>query len=208
MNTTNATDTLESGDDVRLISAIAEGDRDAFEQLVHLHGARMMSVARRFLRCEEDVNDAIQDALVCAFKNAGRFEGNSRLSTWLHRITVNACLMKLRSQRRRHEVKVEDLLPTFDETGHRTSSLRPWNDGPVEAVTSSETRQQVRECIDRLPDDYRTVLLMRDIEQLDTDETAKLLDCSPACVKTRLHRARMALRELLTPIFAADRDDC
>jgi RNA polymerase sigma-70 factor (ECF subfamily) len=201
------TDTLGSAADVQLVSAIVAGDHAAFEQLVHVHGGQMMSVARRFLRCEEDVNDAIQDALVCVFKNAGRFEGNSRLSTWLHRITVNACLMKLRSQRRRHEVKIEDLLPVFDETGHRTSSLSPWNDGPVEAASSSETRRQVRECIDQLPDDYRTVLLLRDIEQLDTDETAKLLDCSPACVKTRLHRARMALRELLTPIFAAGRDD-
>ena len=207
MNTT--TTTIESaGDDVQLISSIAGGDHAAFEQLVDAHGGQMMSVARRFLRCEEDVNDAIQEALICVFKNAGRFEGNSRLSTWLHRITVNACLMKLRSQRRRHEVKIEDLLPTFDDTGHRTSTLRPWNDGPVEAASNSETRRQVRECIDQLPEDYRTVLLLRDIEQLDTDETAKLLDCSSACVKTRLHRARMALRELLTPIFAADRDVC
>jgi RNA polymerase sigma-70 factor (ECF subfamily) len=200
MNTI-ATDKLESGDDVQLIGAIAAGDHAAFEQLVHVHGGQMMSVARRFLRREEDVNDAIQDALVCVFRNASRFEGSSRLSTWLHRITVNACLMKLRSQRRRHEVKIEELLPTFDDTGHRTGLLRPWNDGPVEAASSSETRRQVRECIDRLPEEYRTVLLLRDIEQLDTDETAKLLNCSAACVKTRLHRARQALRTLLSPMF-------
>jgi len=162
----------------------------------------MSAVARRFLRSEEDVNDALQDALICVFKNAAHFRQDSRVSTWLHRIVVNACLMKLRSQRRRHEVEIEDLLPTFDESGHQTQPVRAWDDGPLADAQRSETRQHVRDCIDKLPGDYRTVLLLRDIEQMDTEEVAKLLDCSSGCVKTRLHRARQALRTLLTPMFA------
>jgi RNA polymerase sigma-70 factor (ECF subfamily) len=168
---------------------------------VRVHGGQMTSVARRFMNCDEDVNDALQDALVCVYKNADKFEGGSKLSTWLHRITVNSCLMKLRSQRRRHEVKIEELLPTFDDTGHQTQRVVAWGDGPLADISRDETRQRVRECIDQLPEGYRAVLLLRDIEQLDTDETARLLDCSPACVKTRLHRARQALRTLLAPMF-------
>jgi RNA polymerase sigma-70 factor (ECF subfamily) len=199
MNT--ATTTL---DDVELIASVAAGDHAAFEALVTIHGGKMMTVARRFLRDEQDVNDAIQDALVGVFRNASKFQSNSKLSTWLHRITVNSCLMKLRSQRRKHEVKIEDMLPTFDETGHQTQRVAAWGDGPLSEALREETRQNVRTCIEKLPEEYRSVLLLRDIEQMDTDETAKLLDCSAACVKTRLHRARQALRKLLAPMFEGD----
>jgi len=199
MNLTNPTSA-----DAELIDAVAAGDERAFEQLVQLHGGQMTTVARRFLRCEQDVNDAIQDALISVFKNANRFEQNCKLSTWLHRITVNACLMKLRSQRRRHEVEIDDLLPTFDETGHQSAPDAAWSDGPVAHAARVELQQHVRACTDQLPDDYRNVLLMRDIEQLDTDEAARMLHCSTACVKTRLHRARQALRTLLSPMMQAD----
>ena len=184
-----------------LIAAIAAGDERAFERLLDAHGGQMTAVARRFMRSEEDVNDAMQDALICVFRNAGTFRQDAKPSTWLHRIVVNACLMKLRSQRRRHEQDIEDLLPTFDETGHHTRHPAAWTDGPAVDASRTEVRQSVRDCIDRLPEEYRTVLLLRDIEQLDTDETAKLLDCTSGCVKTRLHRARQALRTLLQPMF-------
>ncbi|CAN5581107.1 RNA polymerase sigma factor SigM [soil metagenome] len=189
--------------DAQLIEAIASGDADAFEQLVQLHGGQMFTVARRFLRCEQDVNDAIQDALLSVFKNASRFEQNCKLSTWLHRITVNACLMKLRSQRRRHEVEIDELLPSFDETGHRREPGSSWPESPLGHVSRSEVQQRVRACINQLPDDYRTVLLLRDIDQVDTEEAADLLHCSTSCVKTRLHRARQALRTLLAPMMEA-----
>jgi len=190
--------------DTGLIERICAGDAHAFEELVAMHGGHMMTVARRFLRCEQDVYDAVQDALISVFKNAGRFEQNSKLSTWLHRITVNACLMKLRSQRRRHEVEIDDLLPTFDNTGHQSAPNAAWSDGPLAHASRSELQKRVRACIDQLPDDYRNVLMLRDIEQLDTDEAARMLDCSAACVKTRLHRARQALRTLLSPMMQAD----
>src|SRR5439155_15799154 len=85
--------------DLEMISAIAAGDERAFERLFQSHGGQMTAVARRFLRSEDDVNDAVQDALICVFKNAGGFRQDAKLSTWLHRIVVNACLMKLRLQR-------------------------------------------------------------------------------------------------------------
>jgi len=197
------TDTLTACDDVSLVCAIANGEHQAFEALVKQHGGQMMAVARRLLRSEEDVNDAMQEALVCVFKNARQFQHQSRLSKWLHRIVVNACLMKLRTQRRRH-APIEEMLPTFDETGHRISPGNSWGDGPLERASSTELRSHVRESIDRLPETHRTVLLLRDIEELDTAETARLLECSEACVKTRLHRARQALRTLLAPTFESE----
>ena len=130
------------------------------------------------------------------------------LSTWLHRIAVNAALMKLRSRRRHPEDSIEDLLPKYTEDGHREDGhqgnlTKPWKE-PEGLLQRQETRSLVRECIDRLPKTYRTVLLLRDIEELDTEEAAQLIGISPNAVKIRLHRARQALRTLLDPHFRED----
>lgn len=186
-----------------LVAGMRRGDSHAIERIVTLHGPRMLAVAKRFLRDENDANDAVQDAFIGAFRNSASFEGQSRLSTWLHRVTVNACLMKRRAASRRHEVNVDDLQPSFDATGHYARPIATWDSPQVKGVMQSELRDQVRACIDQLPEAYRTVLLLRDIEEMDTDEAAKVLGCSEGCVKTRLHRARAALRELLEPMFAA-----
>jgi RNA polymerase sigma-70 factor (ECF subfamily) len=189
----------EALDETRLIARLRRREEGAFELLVRENGARLLAVCRRFLRSEEDARDALQDAFVSAFRSLDRFEGGSRLSTWLHRICVNACLMKLRLRRRRPEEAIEDLLPKFLEDGHAAVPSAPW-EGSVEALLErAETRALVRSAIDRLPESYRTVLLLRDIEELDTDETARVLEVSSNAVKIRLHRARQALRELLDP---------
>lgn len=191
-----------SASDAALIGGLQAGDDAAFEELVRAHGPHIAAVARRLMGNEQDAADAIQDALVCVLRKAGQFAGGSKLSTWLHRVTVNACLMRLRSEGRRREVNVDDLMPAFDAAGHHLR--RPPavdHGGPVDAASTAELRQTVRACIDRLPDAYREVILLRDIEELDTDATASLLGCSPNCVKTRLHRARCALRELLLPVM-------
>ena len=108
--------------------------------------------------------------------------------------------MKLRAQSRSRQIPIDDLLPTFDETGHHARPVRQWEDQALLRLGREETRVQVRACIDRLPAAYRTVLLLRDIEELDTEETAKQLGITPGAVKTRLHRARQALRTLLEPV--------
>jgi RNA polymerase sigma-70 factor (ECF subfamily) len=119
----------------------------------------------------------------------------------MYRIVVNACLTKLRTKTRRPEVPIDDLLPTFDETGHHSRPVRPWRDQALAQLTQAETCALVRACIDRLPDPYGRVLLLRDIEELDTEQAAQHLEITPAAVKTRLHRARQALRLLLEPLF-------
>jgi len=189
--------------DAQMMTGVRAQDHAAFESLVRTHGDRMMAVARRMMKSEQDAADALQDALICVFRKADGFEGTSKLSTWLHRVTVNACLMRLRAAGRRHEVNVDQMLPTFDETGHHARPVARWDGAPDEAAIKGELREKVRQCIDLLPEAHRSVLLLRDIEELDTEESARLLGCTPNCVKTRLHRARCALRELLAPEFAS-----
>ena len=184
------------------VSRLKAGDDAACEQFVRQHGGAMLAVARRFLRDEHDAADAVQDAFLSAFRAIREFAGGSKLSTWLHRIVVNACLMKLRSARSRPTASIESLLPTFDDTGHHANGVRSWSEPPQDGLAAAELRARVRQCIEQLPEAYRTILLLRDIEELDTQETAERLGISQAAVKVRLHRARLALRTLLDPVMA------
>ncbi len=183
--------------DATLVDRLRAGDPQAFETLVREHGGRMLAVARRVVSAEDDARDVVQEALLSAFRSIRSFEGTARLSTWLHRIVVNAGLMKLRSRRRRREDSIDDLLPHFDEDGHFAEPVTHWDAHAETLLERRETRDIVRRAIDRLPDNYRIVLILRDIEELDTDETAAALGIMPNAVKTRLHRARQALRTLL-----------
>jgi RNA polymerase sigma-70 factor (ECF subfamily) len=136
-----------------------------------------------------------------ALRGLSQFDGRASLATWLHRIFVNAALMKLRSRKRRPERSIDDFLPRFlaDEWEHQAIEPAAWIATAGDEAERGELCRQVRAAIDELPINYRTVLLLRDIEELDTDTTAALLGTSTAVVKTRLHRARRALRELLDP---------
>ena len=182
-----------------LVEKLRAGDDKAYEVLVRTHGGRMLAVAQRLLRNEDDAHDAVQDAFLSAFRSIARFEGSARLSTWLHRIVVNAALMKLRTRRRKPEQSIEDLLPSFLADGHLANPASAWRTSPSGALERSQLSRFVRDAIDRLPDSYRIVLLLRDIEELDTEETAAVLGMTANAVKTRLHRARQALRTLLEP---------
>jgi RNA polymerase sigma-70 factor (ECF subfamily) len=186
-------------DDRVLLQRLRSGEDTAYEELVRAYGGRLLAVARRFLPSEDDARDALQDAFLNAFRSIDRFEGQAQLSTWLHRIVVNACLMKLRTRRRKPEQSIDDLLPGWQEDGHPERPASAWRTNSLEALQRVELRELVRAKIQLLPESYRNVLMLRDIEDLDTEETAKAMGISPGAVKTRLHRARQALRELLEP---------
>ena len=182
-----------------LITQLQSGDSGAFEQLVRRDTPRLLRVARRFFDSEEDARDAVQDAFVAAFKSIGNFAASSRLSTWLHRIVINACLMKLRTRRRKPEEDIEQYLPRFLEDGHQVESSVAWNESAETMLQRAETAAIVRDAIARLPESYRQVLTLRDIEELTTEEVAEILGMTPNAVKIRLHRGRQALRTLLDP---------
>src|SRR5262249_33699359 len=188
-------------DESSLLAGLRSGEGWAYEALVRAFGGRLLLVARRFLRNEDDARDALQDAFLSAFRGIDRFAGEARLSTWLNRIVINAALMKLRKRQRQPERPIDELLPQFLEDGHRAHPTAGWRATPADDAQRQETLALVRDAIDQLPDTYRTVLLLRDIEELDTGECARLLGVTVGVVKTRLHRARQALRTLLDPHF-------
>ena len=182
--------------EARLVERLKAGDDDAFEALVRDNTGRMLAVARRLVGEESDARDVVQDAFLAAFRGIDRFGGHAKLSTWLHRIVVNTALMKLRAARRRPEEPIGPLLPSFADDGHHNDAHADWGD-PEQALAREETRHVVRQAIQRLPDSYRSVLVLRDIEELDTRHAADALGLTENAVKIRLHRARQALRTLL-----------
>lgn len=188
-------------DDPELVAALRAGELTAFETIVREQARGLLAVARRLLRNDDDAREAVQDAFVSAFRSCRRFEGSSRISTWLHRIVVNSCLMRLRTQRRRIEVPIDDWLPRFLPDGHHEDSFVDWSNAAYALIEQEETCALVRRCIAQLPNSYRTVLVMHDIEGIPVDEVATALDVSSNAVHVRLHRARQALRTLLDPVF-------
>lgn len=190
-------DSVGEREEAALLGGIRRGDKRGYEQLVRQYGGMMLAVARRLLRNEDDARDAVQDAFLNAFRALPRFREEAKLSTWLHRIAMNAALMKLRAAKRRSEVNSDYLLPLFDEQGRHAKPVSSLAMTTESLLLSRETRVHVHACIDRLPAAYRTVLILRDIEELDTAEAAEILGTTPNAVKIRLHRARQALRPVL-----------
>lgn len=193
----------DDADDPGLVARLKRGDAQAFEELVRRYSGRLLRAARRVLMSEEDARDAVQDTFIAVFRAIGAFDAGARLSTWLHRIVINASLMKLRTRRRKPEEEIEQYLPRFLEDGHQTPPSAPWMDSADALLEREELRRLVRTSIEQLPETYRTVLVLRDLEELSTEETAEMLGASPNAVKIRLHRARQALRTLLDPYVRA-----
>jgi RNA polymerase sigma-70 factor (ECF subfamily) len=188
-------------DEQALVERLRAGDAGAFETLVRTQMPRMLAVARRMLPTDEDARDAVQDAFLNAYRSIGRFEGQARLSTWLHRIVVNAALMKLRTRRRKPEEPLELREPAFAPDGHHAARYATWDEDVEELAGREQTRQLVRDAILALPGNYRDVVILRDIQELSTDEAAGALGITPNAVKIRLHRARQALRDVLDAHF-------
>ncbi len=190
-----------SASESSLLARLRAGDDDAYQELLRIPGGRLLAVARRLMSNEEDARDCLQDAFLSAFRAIDRFEGNSKLGTWLHRIVVNACLMRLRSRKSKPEGLVDPQLPEFDDYGFRIGPTEMSPFSADELLERQEVREQVREGIAGLPENYRTVLVLRDIEELNTAQTAEMLGLTPGAVKVRLHRARLALRSQIGSLF-------
>jgi RNA polymerase sigma-70 factor (ECF subfamily) len=189
-------------EEATLIDRLRGGDTTALEELMERFAPRVYRLAYGITHNEADAEEIVQDVFLNLFRKIDGFEGRAALGTWIYRISVNAALIKRRGKRVELEVLLEDHLPTFREDGHRegdrTMLLADWSQTPEEELLSAETRRAVRRMIASLPDPYRVVLLLRDLEGLSSEESAEILGESVASVKSRLHRARMALREQVT----------
>jgi RNA polymerase sigma-70 factor, ECF subfamily len=184
-----------------LLARLRAGEDRAYEELVRAETRSLLAVARRLLRHEEDAQDAVQQAFLSAFRALPGFDGRCRLKTWLHRIVTNAALSKLRAREPYCEQSIDELLPVFLEDGRHADQFGEWSLPADMRLVRHETRIQVRNAIERLPAPYRTVLLLRDLEEFSTEQVAEALGVSLDTVKQRLHRARQALMKLLNPLM-------
>jgi RNA polymerase sigma-70 factor (ECF subfamily) len=194
-------------EELDLVSRLQRGDAEAFECLVRTRAGGLLRCARKLLGNEDDAREAVQDAFLQASRHIGSFQCQCQLSTWLHKIALNAALMKRRARACRPQVSIDDLVPRFVEDGHHADPPAEWQEPVEAALEREETKQLVRASIDLLPDTYRTVLILRELDQLDTEATADALGITPNAVKIRLHRARQALRTLLDPHFRSESRD-
>ena len=181
-------------EDRALVAAHVAGDTTAFGTLFARHRDRLWAVALRTTGDPEEAADALQDAMIAAFRRAETYRGDAAVTTWLHRIVVNACLDRLR----RRKVRAADPLPEQPEDQQdRAAAAARDRDDPAAAAERSEVRRRVRAALDRLPVEQRVALVLVDMEGCSVDEAARLLDAAPGTVKSRCSRGRARLRVLL-----------
>jgi len=183
-------------DESGLVERLRRGDEAAFEEVLRRYELKVYNLTRGMVRNDEDAQDAMQETFLSVFKNIGRFKGDSSLSTWIYRIAVNSALMKLRKRRQDDKtVSIDEYMPAFDETGHRVAVVPDWHPSVDQTLLNKELAGLLRGWIGELAPEYRTVFLLRDQEGLSNEEVAAVLKLSVAAVKSRLHRARIYLRE-------------
>jgi len=186
-------------EEAQLIERLRVGCHSAFRELVETHGGRMLAAANGLLHNEEDAREVLQEAFLSAFKALASFDGRCALGTWLHRITVNAALMRMRAQQSRVYETVDELLPDFVGLGVFAGAQAEWSEGPGSGAERAELQGAVLAAIASLPESHRVPLLLRDIEGLSNADVAGELGVSVNAAKIRVHRARQALRTLLAP---------
>ena len=197
---------MSDATELALVARLRDGDVEALEALMTRYASRVYRLAFGITRNDADAEEVVQDVFWSVFRKIGSFEGRSGFGTWIYRVTANAALIKRRGKRAQIEVYLEDWLPTFKEDGHREGDrallLADWSDSPEAELASRETQALVRRAIAALPGPYQVVVLLRDMEGLPNEEIAEIVGETVASVKSRLHRARMALREQLTRLLA------
>lgn len=199
------TKTKRSGDDQWLVEKLQRGAPDAVEALVEHYGAWIHRVAARLLGDPRDAEEVTQDVLMTVVGKIGTFRGQAAFSSWLYRIAANAAYNRLRSRRARAEVSLEPLLPLFDEEGRHVQPVVDWSSELEDPAVAREARSALERSIGRLPAEYRIVLLLRDVEGLTNEEAADALGLTVAATKSRLHRARLFLRQELAHLFTPAR---
>jgi RNA polymerase sigma-70 factor (ECF subfamily) len=189
---------LEHENDIELAQRLIAGDRAAFEQFVERFRARIFQYAWLMCGSREDAEEVAQEALLRVFQNFDQLREPEHLRSWVFRIARNECLTKRRKSvfAPEHELSLDDFMPAKShENGEIKIEIADWSGLPEDQVLQSELKILLRRAITELPEGYRSVLLLRDMEELSTQETAHILDLSEDVVKTRLHRARLALRK-------------
>lgn len=201
--TTSSNPTLV--DESELVSRAQAGEDEAFADLVSRYQSKIYRLAKNITQNNEDAEDVLQEAFLKAYSHLAGFQRNSRFYTWIVRIAVNEALMKLRKRRSDRTVPLDEPVDTGEEAVAREIAV--WEDNPEQRYSHEEMQQILDDAVDELKPDFRTVFVLRDIEELSTEETAEALGISVPAVKSRLLRARLALREKLTRKFKRKGED-
>lgn len=181
-----------------MIARIVAGERDLFYDLVKPYERAVFLTAYSVLRSEADAEEIVQEAMLKAYKALGRFRGDSKFSTWLVRITLNEALMRRRRSKPGAEVPLQEFMEEAD--GDFTPAiLTDWHEIPSEALDRKELRNILQRAVHELPQNYREVLILRDVREMNIAETAQLLGISEGLVKTRLFRARLMMQKIVAP---------
>jgi RNA polymerase sigma-70 factor, ECF subfamily len=202
---TPTTSTPTGFDESSLVAQAKAGDQNAFAELVTHYERKIYRLAKNITRNDEDAEDVLQDAFFRAYEHLDSFKGDSKFYTWIVRIAVNEALMRLRKRKTDRTVPLDEPVELGEETVAREIAV--WEDNPEQRYSKEEWRHILDEAVEGLKPDFRTVFVLRDIEELSTEETAESLGISVPAVKSRLLRARLALRETLTRQFKRKGED-
>src|SRR5579863_1235962 len=200
-----ATTTAEVFDESGLLAKARQGDLAAFNELVGRYSRKIYRLAKHITQNDEDAEDVLQETFLKAFEHLSDFQGQSKFYTWIVRIGVNESLMKLRKRKSDRTVPLDEPLDTGEDTVVREIAV--WDEDPEQKYSREELAQILDEAVQSLRPVFRTVFVLRDIEELSTEETAEALGISIPAVKSRLLRARLQLREKLTRFFKRKGDD-
>jgi RNA polymerase sigma-70 factor (ECF subfamily) len=192
-------------DELSLVQKSRAGDDRAFSDLVRRYERKIFRLAKHITQSDEDAEDVLQETFLKAYEHLDEFQGNSKFYTWIVRIAVNESLMKLRKRKTDRTVSLDESIDTGEETVVREIAV--WEDNPEQRYSQDELRGILEKAIDSLRPAFRTVFVLRDVEELSTEETAAALNLSVPAVKSRLLRARLQLREKLTRFFKRKGDD-
>ena len=190
-----------ASDEVQLVERARAGDLEAFEELLGCHQQRVMRVVLSILKEPMDTEEVAQDVFLTVFEKIDHFRGDSSFSTWLHRVAVNAALMRRRKSKADRSVPLDDVMPSFDERGHLAVDIADWSQQAGAPVLARAAGEVIEAAVEKLDEMYRTVFALRDVQGFSTEETAEILELSVPAVKSRLHRARLFLRRELAEYF-------
>jgi RNA polymerase sigma-70 factor, ECF subfamily len=192
-------------DESALVARAQAGDAQAFTELVNHYERKIYRLAKHITQNDEDAEDVLQETFLKAYEHLDTFQGNSKFYTWIVRIGVNEALMKLRKRKGDRTVPLDEPVDTGEEMVAREIAV--WEDNPEDRYSREEMREILDRAVESLKPDFRTVFVLRDIEEMSTEETAESLGISVPAVKSRLLRARLALREKLTRQFKRKGED-
>ena len=189
---------LPEGGDRDLLAGLRAGRPQAVEELLRLYQGKIFHLAMSILKNESDAEEAAQDVFMTVIRKVGTFQGNSAFYSWIYRICVNTCLMRLRGKRRNETVSIEEFMPVFTEEGMHASPMDDWSKEVERDALNEELGRMIRKFTEELSEKYRVVFVLSDVEGLSNEETARILGLTVPAIKSRLHRARLYLREQLS----------